>query len=141
MGASGSLTASNHKIILFDGVCNLCNGAVQFIIRRDRKKIFQFASLQSDFARQLLSKTPQSTFDLSSILVVVDNSVYDRSDAVLKICSDLEFPWKALSVFSFLPITLRDFFYNIVSRNRYRWFGKQDSCMLPTPELRARFIE
>ncbi len=131
----------NHPVILFDGVCNLCNGSVQFIIKRDPLSKFSFASLQSTVAAQLLKNFEVSSHDIYSILLIKNGVLFDRSDAILEIAKDLKGPWPALAIFKFLPKTFRDFFYRLIAANRYRLFGKQDSCLLPTPELRARFMD
>ena len=141
MGSPDSL--GNHKpvLILFDGVCNLCNGLVQFIIRRDPKGKFKFASLQSDVGRSLLKQFNIDP-DLLHSIVVIDNGVaFQRSDAVLRIANYLGGGWKMLVAFNILPKFFRDAIYNVVATNRYRIFGKKDSCMIPTPELKERFIE
>ena len=141
MGSPDSL--GNHKpvLILFDGVCNLCNGLVQFIIRRDAKGKFKFASLQSEVGRSLLKQFNIDP-DLLHSIVVIDNGVaFQRSDAVLRIANYLGGRWKILTAFKILPKFFRDGCYNVVAANRYRIFGKQDSCMIPTPELKDRFVE
>ncbi len=132
--------SDDHILILFDGVCNLCNGTVQFIIKRDRKNIFRFASLQSSVGQQYASKDGAGD-DLYSILVVKDGKVYDRSSAVLEIARHLTVPWRWFSVFRFVPRVIRDAVYSMVSANRYRMFGKRDQCMIPTPELKSKFLD
>jgi predicted DCC family thiol-disulfide oxidoreductase YuxK len=141
MGSPDSL--GNHKpvLVLFDGVCNLCNGLVQFIIRRDPKAKFKFASLQSDAGRSLLKKFNIDTDLMHSIVVIDDDEALQRSDAVIRIANYLGGGWKTLKVFNFLPKFFRDACYNLVAANRYRIFGKKNSCMIPTPELKQRFIE
>ncbi len=129
----------NGTYVLFDGVCNVCNGWVQFIIKRDPKAVFRFASLQSDEAQQLL-KAHNEEATLDSIVLVDNGKVDTESTAILKILGKLPGAWKLLSVFRIVPMPLRDGFYRWFARNRYRWFGKQESCMLPTPEIRARFL-
>ena len=141
MGSPDSL--GNHKpvLILFDGVCNLCNGLVQFIIRRDAKGKFKFASLQSEVGRSLLKQFNIDP-DLLHSIVVIDNGVaFQRSDAVLRIANYLGGRWKMLTALKILPKFFRDACYDVVAATRYRIFGKQDSCMIPTPELKERFIE
>ena len=141
MGSPDSL--GNHKpvLILFDGVCNLCNGLVQFIIRRDPKAKFKFASLQSEVARSLLKQFNIDP-DLLHSIVVIDNDVaFQRSEAALRIANYLGGRWKLLKVFNIFPKFFRDACYNVVAANRYRIFGKKDSCMIPAPELKERFIE
>lgn len=127
------------SIILFDGVCNLCNGFVGFIIRRDRDKIFRFASLQSEFGQKILRENQLPADEFHSVILFQNNKVYQKSDAVLEIARKLPgFRW--VSLVRILPGFLRDFIYGLVAKNRYRLFGRQDSCMLPTPELLDRFV-
>lgn len=128
-------------VILFDGVCNLCNGAVTWIIERDPRAVFVFGALQSDGARALLARH-EALHDLPDSIVLIDASgVHTRSDAALRIAAQLGAPWSWLNVGRILPRGLRDAIYNWVARNRYRWFGKRDSCMLPTPDLAHRFLD
>ncbi len=134
--------AEDRAVVLFDGVCNLCNGAVQFIIRRDRHDRFRFASLQSQAASQLLgTDAPPTGEDPSSIIVLADGRSYDTSDAILRITQDLGPAWSWLRIFKVIPKGLRDALYRFVARNRYRWLGKRDYCMVPTPELKAKFLK
>jgi len=131
-------------IILFDGVCNLCSGSVRFLVKRDRASRFRFASLQSDAARRICREhgLPEPVVpEPESIVVIADGRALERSDAALAIAARLPFPWPVLCVFRLLPRVLRDCAYRAVARNRYRWFGKTDACMVPTPEVRARFID
>jgi predicted DCC family thiol-disulfide oxidoreductase YuxK len=131
-----------HPVVLFDGVCNLCNGSVNFIIDRDPKATLRFASLQSSAARELLEKhgmkLPEG--DPDSILLVTEDRVYDRSGAALRIAGKLRSPIAVLWIFLIVPWFIRDFFYKIIARNRYKWFGKSDACRVPTPELKERFV-
>lgn len=134
MGTSDPL----KPIIFFDGVCNLCNGAVQFIIKRDPTAIFQFAPLQSESAIRLIDITNKPLPD--SIILWSDNKLYFKSSAALEIARHLPYPWRLLVAFRFLPVWFRDPVYDLIARNRYRWFGKRDSCMIPTPDLLSRFL-
>jgi predicted DCC family thiol-disulfide oxidoreductase YuxK len=128
---------TGERIILFDGVCNLCNGFVQFVLKRDSHGRFRFASLQSDAARRLLGpEGPRET-----IVLVEAGKTYVKSAAGLRIVRGLRFPWPLLAVCAVIPRTLRDRLYDWVARNRYRWFGKRDACMLPTPQMRGRFVK
>ncbi len=128
-------------ILLFDGVCNLCNGAVQFIIRRDPAMKFRFASLQSEAGLELAQERgiDLETTD-SMILIEPGTAYYTRSDAALKIGKSFGGAWKLLGIFEGVPRPIRDGIYNWVARNRYKWFGKREACMIPTPELRSRFL-
>jgi len=130
-----------RKIILFDGVCNLCNGSVIFILQRENEPVFQFASIQSEAGQKLLTwcGLPQ---DYSQAVVLIDHgNIYLGSTAALKIGQTLKFPWSFLSYLGFLiPGSIRDWVYNQIARNRYQWFGKRDVCMLPTENLKARFL-
>ena len=131
-------------IILFDGVCNLCSRSVRFIITRDPNARFRFAPLQSDAARRICTERGipmPSAAEPDSIIVLADGRAIERSDAALAITARLRFPWPMLGVFRMIPRAVRDWLYRLVARNRYRWFGKADACMVPTPELRARFID
>lgn len=131
---------SEGIVVLFDGVCNLCNGAVQFIIRRDKRGRFCFASLQSDVGQGLLRGHGVAPHGLYSMIVVEDGVLYERSDAALRIARRLPGLWPVLGVFGVLPRRMRDGLYNFVAKNRYRWFGKRDVCMMPDPALRGRFL-
>lgn len=138
MGAPAQV---NSPVILFDGVCNLCNGSVQFIIKRDRKNRFHFAALQSSFGQQKLNQLNIPTESLQSIVLIDGDKYYQRSNAVLEVSKHLGGAWPLLYVFKIIPRFLRDAVYNFIANNRYRWFGKQDQCMIPTPALKARFLE
>lgn len=129
-----------HPVVLFDGVCNLCNGAVVFIIERDPRARFRFAALQSEAAVALLAATGVRDALPDSMVLVEKGRLSVRSQAALRIARGLRFPWWLLSVFVLLPRRLRDGMYDIVARHRYRWFGKRDACMVPTPELQKRFL-
>lgn len=139
MGKDHSIAKNN--ILLFDGVCNLCNGAVNFIIDNDPKGHFQFAALQSDFGQQKLAALgfDQAVFD--SLVLLQEDEVFTKSSAALRIAKQLKFPYPLLYVFIILPPFLRDAVYNLIARNRYKWWGKRDSCRMPTPELQSRFVE
>jgi predicted DCC family thiol-disulfide oxidoreductase YuxK len=128
------------KIVLFDGVCNLCNGTVVFIIQRDTKDRFRFAALQSDIGIQLTQELGIDTTQIESIIVVHHQRYYYKSGAALRIARDLKGAWPLLSVFLIIPPFIRDGIYDIIARNRYRWFGKKESCMIPTPELKSKFL-
>ena len=127
-------------VILFDGVCNLCNGFVQFVIRHDRRGYFHFAALQSETGRQLLQGVHFSDSAADTVVLIQNGKFYLRSTAALKILRRLSGFWPLAYVAILLPAFLRDFIYIVVAKNRYRWFGKQESCLLPTPELKTRFL-
>lgn len=131
----------NKNIILFDGVCNLCNGAVKFIIKNDTKNKFQFASLQSKTGQELLEKHHLSTTNLDSFVLISDEKYFTRSTAALKVCQKLGKFWQLLYVFIIVPTFIRNFFYDYIAKNRYRWFGKNDACMMPTQAIKSRFLE
>jgi predicted DCC family thiol-disulfide oxidoreductase YuxK len=131
---------NESPVILFDGVCNLCNTAVQFVIERDPTAVFRFAALQSDFGQGILAKNAINTEGGDTMILVENGQVYDRSTAALRIAKRLSGGIKLLAVFLIVPRPIRDFFYKIIARNRYRWFGKQETCWLPTKELKARFL-
>jgi predicted DCC family thiol-disulfide oxidoreductase YuxK len=132
---------SEPATVLFDGVCNLCNASVQFILKRDPRGAFRFAALQSDAGRRLLAAHRLPEDALSSVVVVADGRAYTESDAALRIARGLGGAWPALGALRVVPRFVRDAAYRLVARNRYRWFGRRDECMLPTPELRARFLD
>jgi predicted DCC family thiol-disulfide oxidoreductase YuxK len=130
----------NQPIILFDGVCNLCNGSVQWLILRDSKAILRFASLQSDFGQSILKKNNFNMTDFNSFILLEGGKIWTKSDAALRVVGHLGGVWALLSVFRWIPLFIRNFFYDLIAKNRYRWFGKKESCWLPTPDLRARFL-
>ncbi|HZG71710.1 MAG TPA: DCC1-like thiol-disulfide oxidoreductase family protein [Chondromyces sp.] len=129
-----------HFIIFFDGDCHFCNESVQFIIKRDRKGLFRFASLQSRIAETLLANyhhVPQ----LDSIVLIEKEQLFTESTAVLRICKKLDGLWKGLSILLIFPKSIRDVFYRWFANHRYRFFGKQHACMMPHPEIRKRFLD
>lgn len=128
-------------ILLFDGVCNLCNSSVDFIVRHDLKGAVKFASLQSRTGRRLLRRGGLPADYDASLVLVEGNRYYTSSDAALRAAAYLRPPWSWASVFRIVPKSIRDAVYRWVSRNRYDWFGKRDTCRLPTPEERDRFID
>jgi predicted DCC family thiol-disulfide oxidoreductase YuxK len=125
-------------VLLFDGVCTLCNGFVPFVIERDPAGRFQFAPLQSDAAVRLLGVAPPLLPD--SLVLLEDGRLFTRSTAALRVARGLRFPWPLAYVLVAVPRPMRDWVYDVVARNRYRWFGRRDVCMVPTPELRSRFL-
>ncbi len=131
----------NSPILLFDGVCNLCNGLVQFTIERDPQGKFKFASLQSNSGQSLLKKFNLPTDDFDSFVLVNGDKHYTKSTASLRVAKGFGGFWALFYGFIIIPKPLRDSVYNLIARNRYRWFGKQETCWMPTPELKARFLE
>ena len=135
------INLKNKTIILFDGVCNLCNNSVQFIIKKDKKKQFLFTSLQSDAARDILLQFQLKNSEMNSILLIENGEVYQKSDAILKIVKYLNGIWKMSYGFIIIPKFIRDYVYMLIAKNRYRWFGKREVCMIPTKELQMRFLD
>ena len=136
------MTESSYAVLLFDGVCNLCNGTVQFVVDRDPKAHFRFAALQSDVGQRLLLEHGRSVAAGApdSVILIEHGEVYDRSTAALRIARHLGALWPLLALGLIVPRSLRDAVYRFIARNRYRWFGKSETCRVPTPELRARFL-
>ena len=125
--------STEHDIILFDGVCNLCNGAVQFIIKRDKANRYRFAALQSDLAKELTSQRNIDTQKIDSIILIEPGKAYYiKAPAALRML---------LAIFEWIPPVISNWVYDLVARNRYRWFGRKDECMIPTPELKQRFLD
>src|SRR5439155_23619700 len=127
------------SIVLFDGVCNFCNGAVNFIIRHDRKGLFKFAPLQSEIGQEMRSKFSIGD-GVDSIILVEDERAFMHSTAALRIARGLGGIWSMAYIFIIVPAFIRDWFYKLFAKYRYRLFGRQEACMLPTPEIRARFL-
>ena len=127
-------------IILFDGVCNFCNGSVNFIIERDKEKYFKFAPLQSDIGQKLLGEHGIDKTLTDSVVLIEDGKAYTRTTAALRIAKKLSGAWRLFYGFIIVPSALRDVFYKLFAKYRYKMFGKQDACMMPTPEIRERFL-
>lgn len=132
--------AENYEIVLFDGICNFCNSSINFVIDHDPEKHFKFASLQSEIGQEILRKYNKNTKNFDSVILLKNNTLYEKSAAALEITKHLSGLWKYLTVFGVLPTFFLNFFYDIVAKNRYRIFGKADSCRMPIPELRERFL-
>jgi predicted DCC family thiol-disulfide oxidoreductase YuxK len=128
-------------VVLFDGVCNLCNGFVTFVIARDPAGRFKFGALQSSAARRLLESIDSREAWPDSIVLVENGRVWTRSTAALRVARRLTFPWPLAYVFVVVPRPVRDWIYNLVAGRRYQWFGRRATCMVPSPDLRERFIE
>src|SRR6266700_5185822 len=133
--------SSPGYIILFDGVCNLCSGSVQFILKRDRQKKFLFGSLQGNTGQQYLKKYHLPANHFNSFILIEGEKMYTRSTAILRMCKHLVRGWTLMYGFIIIPRFIRDAFYNLVAKNGYRWFGKKEVCWLPTPELKSRFLD
>lgn len=129
-----------HPVILFDGICNFCNSSVNFIIRRNRRKDIHFAALQSEAGKQLIKEYRLPVKEMESIVFIEKGKVHVRSTATLHICRHLTGLWPVCYGFIIIPRFIRDGIYNWIAQNRYKWFGVQDQCMVPTPDVRERFL-
>jgi predicted DCC family thiol-disulfide oxidoreductase YuxK len=130
-----------RPIILFDGVCNFCNGSINFLIRQDKKDVFRFAPLQSQTGQKLLAQYQIQKKGFESFVLLQDGKAYQKSTAALKVLKQLPWYWKALKVFWIVPAFLRNAIYDFIARNRYKWFGKKETCMIPTRAVRNRFLD
>lgn len=135
------MSNSESHILLFDGVCNLCNSFVQFTIKRDQKGKFKFAALQSEKGQALLKKFYLPTDDFNSFVFINGNKYFLKSSAGLHVLKELGGVWKLFYIFIICPMPLRDFIYNMIAKTRYRIFGKRDTCMIPTPDINQRFLQ
>jgi predicted DCC family thiol-disulfide oxidoreductase YuxK len=129
-----------QPVILFDGVCNFCNTTVNFIIDKDKKKRFKFTALQSEAGQKILKTFNLNVTDFDTIILTAGHRYYEKSTAALKIAKGLGGIWKLFYVFIIVPAFIRDFFYDIIAKHRYRWFGKKDKCRIPTNEEREKFL-
>jgi predicted DCC family thiol-disulfide oxidoreductase YuxK len=129
-----------HPVILFDGVCHFCNGTVNFLLKQDREKVFRFAALQSEAGQKLLAQYRLPKDDFDSFILIDDGKAYRSSTAGLRLYNKLPWYWKWSQVFWLVPRPIRDSIYGLIAKNRYKWFGKKDTCMIPTPEVRSRFL-
>lgn len=138
-----NIIPNDKQLILFDGVCNLCNSSVLYVIKADRKNRFLFAPLQSDIGVALINEFNIDTDKTDSILLYSPktHSITYRSSAALHIAKQLGFPTNLMVVFFIIPTFIRNWVYNYIAKNRYKWFGKKESCMIPTPELKSKFLE
>lgn len=133
---------NNKKIILFDGVCNLCNRSIQFIIKHDKEDVFRFAPLQSDIGHRLVLERNIDTAKGDSIILIEPGvAYYTKAVAALKIGQSFGGAWKMLNVLNLIPSVLQNIVYDLIAKNRYRWFGKTEECMVPTPEISAKFLD
>ena len=137
---SNTSMAEGAPVLLFDGVCNLCNASVQWVLKRDKKGQFRFAALQSDTGRQLLEQIGFSNEKIETVVLIDGDRFFVRSDAVLEMAKRLGGIWSLAGVFRLVPRSIRDAVYKWVARNRYRWFGERAQCMMPRPEWKGRFI-
>ena len=132
----------NKKIILFDGVCNLCNSAVQFVIKHDKKDTFRFVALQSVLGQEILAYIGIDAENIDSIVLYEPGiAYYYKSDAALQIARNLDGIFSFGTIFKIIPTGIRNYLYDYIARNRYQWYGKKESCMIPTPELKIKFLE
>jgi len=134
------LSEDEHPIIIFDGVCNFCDGAVSFIIKRDSRELFYFSPFQSIKAQSLLEPYKIQTSQLDSVILIKDGRCYIKSDAALEICKELKGIYSYLYIFKFFPKKLRNYFYDLFAKNRYKMFGKKEQCMVPSSSIKKRFI-
>jgi predicted DCC family thiol-disulfide oxidoreductase YuxK len=127
-------------IVLFDGVCNFCNASINFVIEHDKHGYFKFAPLQSEIGEKMIAKHQIDTFETDSVILVEDGKAFTHSDAALGIAKHLDGIWSWARVFKVIPRPIRDVAYKFIAKNRYRIFGRRDACMVPTPDVRARFL-
>ncbi len=132
----------NKKIILFDGVCNLCNESVLKVIKYDKKNIFLFAALQSEIGKNITNSLHIDTSKIDSIILYESGVSYEiKSTAALKVMNDFGGLWSISQIGMLFPVAFRDYIYDFIARNRYKWFGKKESCMIPSPELKSKFLD
>lgn len=129
-----------NSIIVFDGVCNLCNHSVNFLLKKDKKKIFLFTPFQSKYGQSIINHGSENENSDKTVFYLRENQLYKKSTAALYILKDLGGAYSLLFVFIIVPRFLRDFVYSVISRNRYKWFGKKDSCRIPNAEEKNRFL-
>ncbi|WP_235528534.1 thiol-disulfide oxidoreductase DCC family protein [Pedobacter sp. Leaf194] len=147
LNSTGSYTSLNtlylymEPVIFFDGICNLCNASVQFAIKRDSKKVLRFTALQGVFAQSVLPEYNLDLTKINSILLLDENRIYTKSSAALRVAKKLDGLWPLLYSLIIIPKFIRDWLYDIVAKNRYKWWGKQEVCWVPTPELKSRFYD
>jgi predicted DCC family thiol-disulfide oxidoreductase YuxK len=131
----------NNNVVVFDGICNLCSWGVKFIIRRDYKNKFLFTPMQSKIGPQLLVNHGIQTENTETFLLIKDGKPYTKSDAVFEIVAEFKPAWKILFIFRFFPKAIRDFAYGVIAKNRYKLFGRKDQCMIPSPDIKAKFLD
>ena len=130
-----------YPVIIFDGVCNFCHSSVNFIIKQDKKKVFHFAALQSEAGQKLLEEYDLPKKEFESFVLIDDGKFYQKSSAGLKVYGKLPWYWKWTQLFWIVPKFIRDGIYDLIAKNRYKWFGKKEQCMLPTPDVKERFLQ
>jgi predicted DCC family thiol-disulfide oxidoreductase YuxK len=133
-------TSNQHPVLLFDGHCNLCNGAVQWVLARDKAAVFRFTSLQSELGQELQQQYKLDPAELDSMVLIQNNKAYTKSSAALKTAEGLGGLYSAAGLFMLVPAFIRNGVYDFVARNRYRWFGRSEACWLPRPEWKERFL-
>lgn len=131
---------TEYKILLFDGVCNLCNSSINFVIKHDKNDVFRFTALQEEPGKSLLKQYSIDPKDTDSIVLIENGKAYVKSSAALKAAKHLDGGWPLLYGFIIIPAFIRNVVYDFIAKNRYKWYGKKDSCMIPTPELKAKFL-
>lgn len=129
-----------HPIILFDGVCNFCNAAVNFVLKQDKKGVFRFAALQSEAGQKLSEQYNLPGENFKSFVLIENRKVFQKSKAALKVLNHLPWYWKEMQLLKVVPTFLRDAIYDFVAKNRYKWFGKKQQCMIPTAAMKSRFL-
>ena len=134
------MKTEKKTIVLFDGVCNLCNGFVKFIIKKDQQAKIKFATLQSKVAIEILQKHHFNNQELNSVIVLINDKIYTKSTAAILLIKEFGGVWKFFYVFIYIPKFIRDFLYTLIAKNRYSIFGKKQTCMIPTPEIASRFL-
>jgi len=130
----------DSQLILFDGICNFCNFGVNFIIDHDKKKYFKFASLQSNLAQNILKEKNIDPMKIDTIILIMNEKIFTKSSAALQIAKNLDGFWKVIYILSIIPAPIRDITYDFIARNRYKWFGKRESCRIPTDQNIDRFL-
>ena len=136
-----SISKENSKVILFDGVCNLCNDSVKFIIKNDKRDIFKFAPLQSEYGINVQNRHNININEINSIILINGEKIFTKSNAALRIAKDLGAPYFIFYIFIVIPVFIRNFIYDFIAKNRYKWFGKMESCMIPSNELKNKFFD
>ncbi len=131
----------DHPIVLFDGVCNFCNGIINFLISQDKKNVLRFAAMQSEAGKKILTQYGFEPGYTKSFVFIINGKAYKKSTAALKLYNQLPWYWKWIQIFWIVPTFIRDGVYEYISENRYKWFGKKSQCMLPSPGIKSRFLE